>query len=77
MSVEGLRLSPSPGRCTLLGAFVRWRPGEVRLSWAHPFLKIKVSVPGRTMPMKPSAAAKDFAFTFEKYEALRQVSIPS
>jgi hypothetical protein len=42
----------------------------------HPFLKIKVSVPGRTMPRKASVAAKDFAFTFEKYEPLCQVSTP-
>ena len=76
MSVEGLRPSPSPERVPLFGAFVRWWPVRVLLSWVHPFLKIKVSVPGRTMPRKASVAAKDFAFTFEKYEPLCQVSTP-
>jgi len=66
MSVEGLPGRPSRKRWLVAGEFDRRLWVVVLLSWVHPFLKIKVSVPGRTMPRKPSVAAKDFAFTSEK-----------
>jgi hypothetical protein len=40
----------------------------------QPFLKMRVSVPGRTIPRKVAAVARNFAFTPQIYAPLRQVS---
>jgi hypothetical protein len=60
MSVEGLPLVPTPERVPSPVLLVReWWGCEV-LFWVQPFLKIKVSVPGRMIPRKATAVARAF-----------------